>query len=170
MRLLKTKRYKTDPKNPSGLARCDFCGFAVNGNKLHKYMQYSGALFADYSVPNKYMSQGDVMGDGQMRWNGMMVCSHCLDVPNQQSNYRAQTADPFTADGNRPMPPLTAFFDDFYDNLLLENGSSLLLETGGKILITLPQDSFFGELLLQDGGSLLLQDDGQFLLESRPNL
>lgn len=135
MRLLKTKRYKTDPKNPSGLARCDFCGFAVNGNKLQKYMQLSGAPTADYSVANKYMSSGDVMGDGQLRWNGMMVCSHCLDVPNPQSNYRAPTADPYIADGNRPMPPLTAFFDDFYDKLLLESGSILLTETGGSFLL-----------------------------------
>lgn len=135
MRLLKTKRYKTDPKNPTGLAQCDFCGFAVNGNKLHKYMQYSGAPMANYSVPNKYMSQGDVMGDGQIRWNGMMVCWHCLDKPNPQSNYRAPTADPFIADGNRPMPPLTSFYEDFYDTLLLESGSTLLTESGGNFLL-----------------------------------
>jgi hypothetical protein len=80
MKLIRSKRYKTDPKTATGWAQCDFCGFSVNGGSLRKYMQYPGAPMADYSVPNKYMSQGDVMGNGSPRWNGMMVCSSCFDA------------------------------------------------------------------------------------------
>lgn len=106
MKLIRSKRYKTDVKNATGLAQCDFCGFAVNGGSLRKYMQYPGAPTANYSVPQKFMSQGDVMGNGSPRWNGMMVCSSCFDVPNPQSAYVAPKGDPIIADGNRPMPSL----------------------------------------------------------------
>ena len=106
MRYIRSKRYKTNRKNPTGLAVCDFCGFNVNGGKLHKYFQYSGAPMANYSTPNQYMVQGDVMGDGNMTWNGFMVCSHCLAKQNPQSMYVAPKGDPYPADGNRPQPSL----------------------------------------------------------------
>lgn len=106
MRYISSKYYKTDRKNPTGLAVCDFCGFNVNGGKLQKYYQYSGAPMADYSVPNKYMLAGDVMGDGAIQWNGFMVCWHCNDKQNPQSMYVKPKADPFPALGNRPQPNL----------------------------------------------------------------
>lgn len=106
MRYIRSKFYKTNRKNPTGLAVCDFCGFNCNGGKLLKYFQYSGAPMADYSVPNKFMLQGDVMGDGKIQWNGFMVCRHCYDVQNPQSMYVKPKADPFPADGNRPQKSL----------------------------------------------------------------
>lgn len=106
MRYIRSKRYKTNRKNPTGLAVCDFCGFNVNGGSLHKYFQFSGAPMADYTIPNLYMLRGDVMGDGMLKWNGFMVCEYCLDVQNPQSMYVAPKADPFPADGNRPQPSL----------------------------------------------------------------
>ncbi len=106
MRYISSKRYKTNRKNPTGLAVCDFCGFNCNGGKLQKYFQYSGAPMANYSVPNQYMLQGDVMGDGMIKWNGFMVCWHCNDKQNPQSMYVKPKADPFPADGNRPQPSL----------------------------------------------------------------
>ena len=106
MRYIRSKRYKTNRKNPTGLAVCDFCGFNCNGGKLRKYMQYRGAPSADYTVPNKFMVQGDVMGDGVIQWNGFMVCPHCFDKANPQSMYVAPKGDPYPADGNRPQPSL----------------------------------------------------------------
>src|SRR4051812_44694659 len=98
MRYIRSKRYKTERKNPTGLAVCDFCGFNCNGGKLQKYYQYSGAPMPDYSVPNKFMLGGDVMGDGMMKWNGLMVCWHCNDRQNPQSMYVAPKGDPYSAD------------------------------------------------------------------------
>lgn len=106
MRYIRSKRYKTDRKNPTGLAVCDFCGFNCNGGKLQKYFQYSGAPMADYSVPNKYIVLGDVMGDGMLKWNGLMVCPPCNDKQNPQSMYVAPKGDPYPADGNRPQKSL----------------------------------------------------------------
>ncbi len=106
MRYVRSKRYSTDRKNPTGLAVCDFCGFNCNGGKLHKYFQYSGAPMADYSVANKFMLPTDVMGDGMLQWTGFMVCWHCLDKQNPQSMYVAPKGDPYPADGNRPQPSL----------------------------------------------------------------
>lgn len=106
MRYIRSKFYKTNRKNPTGLAVCDFCGFNVNGGSLRKYMQYSGAPMPNYSLPNQFMLQGDVMGDGPLQWNGFMVCRHCLDKPNPQSMYVKPKEDPFIADGNRPQPSL----------------------------------------------------------------
>lgn len=107
MRLIRSKRYKTDVKSATGLAQCDFCGFACNGGKLRKYMQYPGAPMADYGTSQKFMQPGDVMGAATgPRWNGMMVCSSCYDVPNPQSTYLAPKSDPAIADGDRPMPSI----------------------------------------------------------------
>lgn len=106
MKVIRSKRYKTDYNNATGLARCDFCGFAVNGGSLRKYMQYPGAPMPNYNIPQKFMQPGDVMGEGNPRWNGFMVCCKCFDVPNPQSMYVAPKGDPFKADGDRPMPSL----------------------------------------------------------------
>ena len=107
MKSIRSKRYKTDYNNPTGLARCDFCGFAVNGGSLRKYMQYPGAPMANYNITQKFMQSGDVMGDSAgPRWNGMMVCCKCFDVPNPQSAYLAPKGDPYKSDGDRPMPSL----------------------------------------------------------------
>lgn len=111
MTYIRSKRYKTNRKNPTGLAVCDFCGFNVNGGKLQKYFQYTGAPMADYSVPNKFINTGDVMGDGSIIWTGFMVCWHCNDKQNPQSMYVAPKADPFPADGNRPQPSLQAQYN-----------------------------------------------------------
>lgn len=104
--MIRSKWYKTSRKNPTGLALCDFCGFNVNGGKLQKYFQYSGAPMPDYSVPNKFMLGGDVMGDGAIQWNGFMVCKDCNDRQNPQSMYVAPKGDPYPALGDRPQYPL----------------------------------------------------------------
>ena len=110
MKSIRSKRYKTDYKNPTGLAQCDFCGFSVNGGSLRKYMQYPGAPMANYNIAQKFMQPGDVMGDSSgPRWNGMMVCCKCFDVPNPQRAYLAPKGDPYKSDGDRPMPPTLTF-------------------------------------------------------------
>ncbi len=130
MRYIRSKFYKTDRKNPTGLAICDFCGFNTNGAKLRKYMQYSGAPMADYSVDKKFMQTGDVMGDGTLQWNGMMVCEHCFDVPNPQSMYVKPKEDPYPADGNRPQFSLLPMAND-----LLSTESDIPIEaTDDEIL------------------------------------
>lgn len=102
---IRGKKYKTDPKNPTGLAICDFCGMNVNGGSLRKYTNYAGAPFPNYSIPEKFMdASGDLMSSGEIIWLGWMVCPTCQDVPNGQSSFRDPTADPYTADGNRPAP------------------------------------------------------------------
>lgn len=125
MRYIRSKRYKTNRKNPTGLAVCDFCGFNVNGAHLHKYFQYSGAPMADYTVPQKFMVQGDVMGDGMLKWNGFMVCQHCFDKPNPQSMYLKPKSDPLPADGNRPAPNLVYQYNR---DLSTENNVPLISE------------------------------------------
>ena len=97
-------QYKVDKKHPSGLAICDKCGFEVNGNKLRKEMQYAGAPMPDNSVSDKFMMSGSVMGSGELRWNGFMICPKCVDIPNPQSRFNPSKADPYIAIGNRPMP------------------------------------------------------------------
>jgi hypothetical protein len=125
MKYIRSKRYKTDRKNPTGLAVCDFCGFNCNGGKLQKYYQYSGAPMPNYSVPNQYMLGGDVMGDGMIKWNGFMVCWHCNDKQNHQSMYVAPKGDPYPADGNRPQPSL----EPQYNRLVsTENNIPLITE------------------------------------------
>lgn len=127
MHYIRTKFYKTNVKNPTGLAICDFCGCYVNGGKLQKYYNYAGAPMPNYSVPNKYMEgRGDLMGSGDIIWQGFMVCPRCVDVPNGQSSYREPTADPYTADGNRPAPSFAA---DAYQTYLTTN-SDIPIEGG----------------------------------------
>lgn len=126
MRYISSKRYKTNRKNPTGLAVCDFCGFNCNGGTLQKYFQYSGAPMANYSVPNKYIVQGDVMGDGMLKWTGFMVCWHCNDKQNPQSMYVAPKGDPYNADGNRPQKSL----EPQYNRLIsTENNIPLITES-----------------------------------------
>lgn len=109
MKKIRSKYYKTNYNNPTGLARCDRCGMAVNGDKLIKYMEYTGTPHPDYDFEAKYMQQGDVMGNGNIQWNGWMVCKKCVDTPHPQSNYHVPPADPVTADGNRPMPNILSY-------------------------------------------------------------
>ena len=134
MKVIRAKRYKTNIHNPTGLARCDYCGFSVNGAKLQKYMVYAGAPAPDYSVAQKFTGSGDPMGSGEIRWNGMMVCSKCHDIPNPSSKYLAPKADPYIADGNRPMPSNTDL-TLVPGTLLLETNGQALLETGGDIFL-----------------------------------
>ena len=133
MMLVRSKHYKTNPKNPTGLATCDFCGMACNGGNLRKYITYAGSPMANYSVPQKFMQSGDVMGNSQPQWNGMMVCPRCVDKPNPQSAYKAPLGDPFIADGNRPMKQIALDASQIAGELLLEDGDDILLETGGTI-------------------------------------
>lgn len=132
MRIIRTKRYKTNVTAPSGLAICDFCGFYVNGNNLRKYFNYAGSPLPDYNTPNKFMyPTGDLMSSGDVTWNGYMVCPHCVDQLNGQSGYREPTADPYTADGNRPAPDFAAE----QINTVLSTQSNQPLETESGILL-----------------------------------
>lgn len=132
MRYIRSKFYKTRRTNPTGLAVCDYCGFNVNGCDLHKQMVYTGSPMANYAVANKYIQQGDVMGDGRLMWNGFVVCHNCLDEPNQQSIYVKPKGDPFIADGNRPQPSLLIQSNDY---LSTENNQAIISEDGEDVLI-----------------------------------
>lgn len=129
MKLIRTRKYKTNMNHPTGLAICDFCGFHVNGGNLRKYTNYAGAPFPNYSIPNRYMEPtGDLMSSGDIIWDGFMVCSKCLDKPNGQSSWREPTADPFTADGNRPAPDFA--LDAVYTVLATQSNQPLGTESG----------------------------------------
>jgi hypothetical protein len=92
----KGKNVVIDPKNPEPLGICDRCGFNFNHKDLVK--------------------QKDWQGDNYI-WIGILVCSTCLDKPQEQNRPPLVKDDPRPV--KNPRPPI--LYTDPNSNPVLPN-------------------------------------------------
>jgi hypothetical protein len=74
-------RARTSRTSPKGKGECDRCGIWYQLDALRRQMQWSGSKLID---------------------TGFLVCSHCLDTPQQQFRSIILPADPYPLPNPRP--------------------------------------------------------------------
>lgn len=109
-----------DVNDPRAVAACDGCGFLVNHKDLKKDMQYRGG-----STPV---------------WTGFLVCTKCLDVPNQAPQFKRITLppDPVPVENPRPDVPTPTY-----------SGFKYWVDDSGRYITVRPGDDAWGNEYVQ---------------------